>query len=165
MKRSEENFQALSESIVGKYYCYRVTSARRKAPKPLDSLLNKEVLGGGGFLQGKRGKGKSRPITYHESTDGEDSYSYTFSLTSVLECRWVVNATARSLYSQGIIRYPLCRRLHGLDGCEKSRFHRESMSWPSSLSPVTIPTMPSRSPGPIRLLQNTICWTWWSPFR
>ena len=52
-------------------------------------------------------------------------YSSTLPLTSVLDGRWVVDATPRPLYPPGKTPYPLYRRLGGprggLDGCEKSR--------------------------------------------
>jgi len=64
-------------------------------------------------------------------------YSTTLSLTSALDGGWVVNATPRPLnpqerrgthYIGGWVR-----PRDGLDGCGKSRLHRESISGPSSL--------------------------------
>jgi hypothetical protein len=81
-------------------------------------------------------KGKVHPRTGHEGPEGEQRYSPTLSLTSALDGGWVVKATAR----------PLCpRERHGthytggwvgpragLDGCGKSRPHRDSIPRQSS---------------------------------
>ena len=48
----------------------------------------------------KSGKGKVRPRTGHEGSDGEKRYSSTLSLTSVLDRGWMVNATLRPLYAR-----------------------------------------------------------------
>jgi hypothetical protein len=52
----------------------------------------------------------------------------------------VFNATSRSFTSGKEARYPLYRMLSGPQGCRKSRPHRGSIPWPSSLQRVALLT-------------------------
>ena len=83
-----------------------------------------------------QGKGKGHPITGHEGPEGEQMYNSTLSSTSALDGGWVVNATPRPLYPRerpgthctgGYVGPRV-----GLDGCGKSRAHRDSIPGPSS---------------------------------
>jgi len=50
-------------------------------------------------LQGKgKKKGKFRPITGHDTPEGEERYISTLSLTSSLDLGWVFKATPLPLY-------------------------------------------------------------------
>jgi hypothetical protein len=81
------------------------------------------------------GKGKVHPRTGHEGPESEYIYSSTLSLTSVLH---VVGGQghASATLPPGKTLYPLDRRLGGPQGrsgrVRKSRFHRDSISGPSS---------------------------------
>ena len=79
-----------------------------------------------------KGKGKGHPRTGHEGPEGGwQMYSSTLPSTSALDGVWVVNATPRPLYPPGKRFGAHCigdwvgPRV-GLDGCGKSRFHRDS---------------------------------------
>ena len=97
------------------------------------------------FHRGK-GKGKILPKTDHEGPEGEQMYSSTLPSTSELDRGWVVSTTPRPLYPwerpgthcTGGWVGPRA----GLDGCGKSRLHRNSIPRPSSR--VDIPTELSR---------------------
>ena len=84
----------------------------------------------------------------HEGPEGEQMYSSPLPSTSALAVGWVVSATPRPLYPRerpgthctgGWVR-PRA----GLDGCGKSRPHRDSIPGPSSPQRVAIPTGLSR---------------------
>jgi hypothetical protein len=63
-------------------------------------------------VQGKgKKKGKFRPITGHDSPEGEERYISTLSLTSSSDLGWVVKATPLPLYPRERDLYPLYRRL------------------------------------------------------
>jgi hypothetical protein len=90
------------------------------------------------FNSGVKGliKGKGHPRTGHKVPDGEQRHSPTLSLTSVLDG---VNGQryASAALSPGKTRYRCIggwvgRRV-GVDGCGKSRPHRDSIPEPSSL--------------------------------
>jgi hypothetical protein len=49
-------------------------------------------------LQGKGKKGKFRPMTGHDTPEGEEKYISTLSLTSSLDFGWVFKATPLPLY-------------------------------------------------------------------
>ena len=81
-------------------------------------------------------KGKVLPRTGYEGPEGEQRYSYTLPSTSALGGGWVVNTTPRPLYPQerpgthctgGWVGLRA-----GLDGCGKSRLHRDSIPGRSS---------------------------------
>jgi hypothetical protein len=84
-----------------------------------------------------KNKGKFPLITGHESTEEEQRYSYTPSLTSALGGVCLVSATIRPLYRRaGKTQKSLCMRLgelHAvLGGCGKTCFYRDSILAPFS---------------------------------
>jgi hypothetical protein len=86
------------------------------------------------FCNGK-GKGAVHPRTVHEDPELEYRYNSTLSLTSALSGVGGQGHAPAAL-PLGNTRYPLYRRLGcpraGLDGCRKSRLHRDSIPEPSS---------------------------------
>ena len=81
-------------------------------------------------------KGKIHPITDHVGPEGEQRYSCTLPSTSAVDWGWVVNATPRQIYPKErpgthCIGGWVDPRV-GLDGCAKSRPHRDSIPGPSS---------------------------------
>ena len=62
------------------------------------------------------GKSTVYPLTGYECPEGEQRYSSTLSLTSVLYLEWEVNATLRPLYPGKETWYPLYRRSGGPQG-------------------------------------------------
>ena len=91
-----------------------------------------------------KGKVKVHPSTGHKGPEGEERYSSTLSLTLTLD---VVDGQRQAPASlpQGKRRGSHCiggwvvPRV-GLDGCGKSRSHRDSIPGPSSLYRVAIQT-------------------------
>jgi hypothetical protein len=93
----------------------------------LDETTGTELDGGS--------RGKFQPRTDHEDPEGEYIYSFTLSLTSVL--RGVSGqGHASAALPPGKTQYPLYRKLggpHARSGrVRKTRFHRDSISEPSS---------------------------------
>jgi hypothetical protein len=91
-----------------------------------------------------KGKGKVHPRTGHEGPEGEQVYSSTLSSTSPLNELGGQGQDSAAL-PPGKKGYPLNRRLDvgprdGLDGCGKSRPHRDSIPVPCSSERVAIPT-------------------------
>jgi hypothetical protein len=60
-------------------------------------------------------KGKVRLGIVHEGPEGEQRYIYALSLTSSLDGGWLMTRSGRSSPGKES-RYPLCRRLDGLQG-------------------------------------------------
>ena len=92
------------------------------------------------FGHSKKGKdkGKVLPITGHEGPEGKQMYSSTLPSSSVLDGGvWVVKATPRPLYPrEGPGTHCIGGWVDprsGLDGCRKSRQHRDSI--PGQFSP------------------------------
>jgi hypothetical protein len=84
-----------------------------------------------------------QPSRSHEGPDGEYKYNSNLSLSSAQDGVVGQRPTPAALLP-GMTRYPSNRRLvvvrTGLDGCGKSRNHRDSITWPSSPWRVAIPT-------------------------
>jgi len=90
-------------------------------------------------------RNKFHPRTGHENIDREEGYSATFSLASAL------HAVGRQRQAAAVVppgkRPGTCYTgfyvglRTGMDGCLKSRPHRNSIPSPSSLQQVAIPIM------------------------
>ena len=98
-------------------------------------------------MEGK-GKGKVHPRTGHECPEGEQRYSSTLSLTSALDEVDGQRHAPAALYprertSTNCVGGWVGPRA-GLDGCGKSRPHRDSIPGSSNPQPVAIPTELSR---------------------
>jgi hypothetical protein len=86
------------------------------------------------------GKGKVLTRTGHEGPEGEQRYGSTLSLTPALDGGgWSTPRPGRFTPGTHCIRGCVGPRA-GLDGCEKSRPHRDSIPGPSSPYRVAIPT-------------------------
>jgi hypothetical protein len=102
-----------------------------------------------------KGKRKFHSITGQEGPQGEQKYTSTLSLTSVLDGRgWLTPIPSRFTPHPNKINGTHCTGGWvgpgaGLDRCRKFRPHRDSIPGPSSPWPVTIPIM---LPGPDRLV-------------
>jgi hypothetical protein len=81
-----------------------------------------------------KGNGKVHPRTGHEGPEGEYRYSSTLSLT------WALDGVGGQRHAPaallpGKTQYPMYSKVGskaGLDGCGKSRPHRDSFRGPSS---------------------------------
>ena len=97
---------------------------------------------------GAKGKDKVQPRTGHEGPEGEQRYSYTLSLTSALDG---VSGQRHAPAALPPGKRPGTHCIggwvgprSGLDGCGKSRPHRDSIPGSSSPQRVAIPSTPSR---------------------
>jgi hypothetical protein len=99
----------------------------------IEQCLPLRPSGNGGV---RMAHGKVRPITGHQGPRGGGVEVYLYSVsTSALEGGWVVSTTPRPIYPQEIpgthcTEGWVCPRA-GLDVCEKSRPHRDSIPGPS----------------------------------
>jgi hypothetical protein len=91
---------------------YQFRSARLRLLFSLHNVQNDPAF----RLCTSSGKSTVHHITGHEGPEGEQRYSSTLSLTSVLDWEWEVNATPRPLYPGTETWYPLYRRPGGPQG-------------------------------------------------
>ena len=107
--------------------------AQAQGMKKLPKLLDKLVKG--------KGKRKMQARTSHEIPEGEQRYKSILSLSSTLNGSRFSKPRPDSFTLRKETRYPSCvggwvGLRAGLDGCGKSRTHRNEISWPISLWPV-----------------------------
>ena len=142
LKNVRSVFKYLQSNI---YFCFRSALSFICLTFQIGESMISSMIYGTLYL--RKGKGKVRPRTGHEVLEGEQIYSCTLSLTSTLDGVGDQRHALAAL-PLGKTRYPLYRMLGepqgGLDGCAKSRPHRDSILGMSSPQPVATPTALSR---------------------